>query len=110
MYFEERVDDKRVVHVTAPTDQDREGIIVGEARTVRTIRSECIKAIDHRENPGANRNVSPSDARRIPGSIPVLMMVSDDGYYRIRKIDRGQHVGAETRVKFHFLEFGGRKL
>ncbi len=80
--------------------------LVAERRAIRPIRRQRVEAVDHRENPRANRNVGAGHAARIPGAIPVLVMAAHDRHDGVRKIDKRQDVGADIDVALHLLELG----
>ena len=47
---------------------------------------------------------SPREPVRVAASVPVLVMVLDDGDHRERKVDGGEDLGAHRRMGAHFLE------
>ena len=108
-HLTERVDDCRVVHRAAPRLDERQRLTLRHRAAVRTIRSEGVVAIDHGENPAAERNVCAAQPVGIPGPVPILVMMADDRGHRVREIDLRQDLRADARVQLHALELRRRE-
>src|SRR6516225_3550195 len=79
MKSEESIDNHRVVHGSAALLQNCESLVVRQFRSIRTIRGQRVKTINDRENSSPDRDCCCFDAGWIAGSIPVFMMVTNDG-------------------------------
>src|SRR5258705_6373630 len=110
MNLKKCIDDHWVVHRAPALSQDREGILIGHFRTVRSVRGQGVEAVNNGQNPCANWNLCSFDPTGVSGPIPIFVMVAHDWYDRIGKIDRGKDVCSYARVKLHFFKLCVRKL
>src|SRR6516225_7402049 len=110
MKSEESIDNHRVVHGSAALLQNCESLVVRQFRSIRTIRGQRVKTINDRENSSPDRDCCCFDAGWIAGSIPVFMMVTNDGNHWVREIDRGKDVSSDAGVELHFLELSVGQL
>ena len=106
MEDEEGIDDSWVVHRAATIFDDLKRIIVCEPRPVRPVGRQRVEAIDNRENPRADGDISSLQASGIACAVPVFVMVTNYRNDWLRKIDGGEDVSTNRSMKFHPLEFG----
>ena len=107
---EERIDDHRVVHWSRGGPFESRVPPRRKFLAIGSIRGECIEAVHNRENSCADRDFRTFNTRRVAGSIPVFVMVPDDGHNRVWKIDRGEDIRADARMQLHLFEFGSGQL
>ena len=85
-------------------------IIQRQRFAILAVRCQRIQAIDGGKNSGANGNFFPFQPVGITGSVPPLMVRTDNGDHRIREMNALQYLCAHYRMDLHFLELFRRKL
>src|SRR5262245_63378789 len=96
MRADKGINNQRIVKCPSAFENRRERFLIRESRSVRPIRGERIEAIDYGQNSGAERDVGARYFRRIPFSIPVLMMLTHDWHDGVREFEGGEEGRAEV--------------
>src|ERR1035438_8832973 len=71
------------------------------------MRSECVQAIDRRKHTRTHGNLVAFQSVGIAGTVPALVMRTNDGRYRIRECDTLQDFGANLSMDLGLLKFFG---
>src|SRR5205085_9263738 len=90
--------------------QQRERVFSLHAFSVRTITASGIIKIDYRDDPGDEGYLAVTQTFRIATSVPFFVVIADDVFDGIGKVNAFQNVPADSRVNFHFGKFRFRKL
>ena len=89
----------------ASLHEDVKGFGIGQASAVWPVGGQRIEAVDDRKDSGANRNVGASDTIRIPSTVPVLVMVPNNGDYRDTETESQKDVCPSSSVQLHAFKF-----
>src|ERR1044072_3297694 len=88
----EQLDDLRVVVRAAAAQQEGDGLLARQAATKRAVFAHRVEAIDDRNDARGDGNRFALQAVWIAESVPLLVMMPDDGHDRIREIDAAQNL------------------
>src|SRR5262249_49772708 len=91
-----RVDDQRGVHLPAPFSKDFERVLTRELGSIGSVRCQRVETVYDRQNPRPDWDCGAPQTCRIPGTIPILMVMSHNWYDRIRKIDGRKDIGTHA--------------
>ena len=104
--FDEKLHHARIEVGTSAAQKQGNRFIARHATPEGSIFTNGVKAINYRDNARSEWDLFTAQSIGITGTIPVFMVVTDDGDYRIRKVYAAEQLRPDRRMNLHFLKLG----
>jgi hypothetical protein len=74
----ERINHERIVHRSSTLAKYTKCVVRAETWAIRSIRCQCVKAVDYRQYSSTEGDLGTGYARRITVAIPLFVVMSDN--------------------------------
>src|SRR2546428_3364213 len=104
--FDEDLNDARIKSSAGHIPQQSDGVFASHTLAVGPVATRGIIEVDHGNDTRYKRNVLALESFGIAGSIPLFVVIANDVFYGIGKVNSFQNVATDGGMDFHLCKFG----